>query len=42
VYQKGYAVVLTYYPNVKYKSIFQKVQEEAKKKRAGFWADNEI
>jgi micrococcal nuclease len=40
--KEGYATIPTYYPNVKYKSIFQKAQEEAKKKRAGFWADNKL
>ncbi|MDR3306986.1 MAG: thermonuclease family protein [Endomicrobium sp.] len=25
--KEGYATVLTYYPNVKYKNIFQKAQE---------------
>jgi len=37
--RRGYALILTVPPNVKYASFFLKLQREARKKKRGFWAD---
>jgi len=37
--RRGYALILTIPPNVKYADLFLKLQKEARKKKRGFWAD---
>lgn len=36
--EKGYAVLMTYPPNVKYVDLFIKLQEEARNNKKGLWA----
>lgn len=38
--KEGYAQVATYAPNVKYADKFKTLQEEARKNKVGFWAED--
>ena len=40
--KQGYAKVYTYPPNVKYVSLFRKLQAEAVKQRRGLWNNRKI
>lgn len=37
--RRGYALIFTVTPNVKYADLFLKLQREARKKKRGFWGD---
>lgn len=36
----GYAAMATYYPDVKYRNYFRKLENEARKEEKGMWSIN--
>lgn len=38
--EKGYAQIATYPPNVRYVDEFKEIQEQARKEKVGFWAED--